>query len=63
MRWFPISTIAVAATAAIVTTVLAIPEGPAPGTPEWTQRESANYAKNSEAPTEQAQNPDRKSVV
>ena len=33
---------------------LAIPEGPAPGTPEWTQREADNYARTSEAPTEQA---------
>ena len=32
---------------------LAIPEGPAPNTPEWTQRESDNYARTSEAPNEQ----------
>src|SRR4051794_11101223 len=35
----------------------AIPEGPADGTPEWTQRESTNYARTSEAPNEQASNP------
>src|SRR5262245_23584739 len=33
---------------------LAIPEGPAEGTPEWTQREATNYARTTEAPTEQA---------
>jgi len=32
---------------------LAIPEGPAEGTPEWTQREATNYARTSEAPNEQ----------
>ena len=32
---------------------LAIPEGPAEGTPEWTQREATNYARTTEAPTEQ----------
>ena len=31
----------------------AIPEGPAPNTPAWVQREAANYAKTTEAPTEQ----------
>lgn len=31
----------------------AVPEGPAPNTPEWTAREQANYAKTSEAPDEQ----------
>jgi hypothetical protein len=38
--------------------VLAIPEGPAPNTPEWTQREMQNYARTTEGPNEQAQNPD-----
>ncbi len=32
---------------------LAIPEGPDPGTPEWTQREATNYARTTEATTEQ----------
>lgn len=32
----------------------AIPEGPAPNTPEWAAREQANYAKTLEAPAEQA---------
>lgn len=41
----------------IASPVLAIPEGPAPSTPEWLQREVNNYAKVSEAPTEQASNP------
>ncbi len=36
---------------------VAIPEGPAPGTPEWTAREVANYARTTEAPSEQAANP------
>lgn len=36
----------------------AIPEGPEPNTPEWGQREAGNYAKVSEAPTEQLSNPD-----
>jgi len=40
------------------TAALAIPEGPAPGTAEWDQREAANYARTSEAPTEQAQSTD-----
>lgn len=31
----------------------AIPEGPAANTPEWAQREFANYAKTGEAPREQ----------
>ena len=35
----------------------AIPEGPEPGTPEWLQRELANYAKTLEAPLEAATNP------
>jgi hypothetical protein len=39
--------------AALVSAAHAIPEGPAPNTPEWAQRESANYAKTSEAPNEQ----------
>jgi hypothetical protein len=43
---------------AISTSVLAIPEGPEPGTPEWTQREAENFAKTSEAPNEQAQKPE-----
>lgn len=34
-------------------TVHAIPEGPAPNTPEWFAREAANFARVSEAPTEQ----------
>lgn len=32
---------------------LAIPEGPAPNTPEWLQREASNYAKTLEAASEQ----------
>jgi hypothetical protein len=36
----------------------AIPEGPEPGTPEWTQRDLANVARSTEAPTEQASSPD-----
>lgn len=35
----------------------AIPEGPGEQTPEWGQREEANYARVSEAPAEQASNP------
>ncbi len=35
----------------------AVPEGPEYPTPEWAQRELANYAKVLEAPTEQASNP------
>ena len=31
----------------------AIPEGPAPNTPEWAAREQANYARTTEAPDEQ----------
>lgn len=31
----------------------AIPEGPAPNTPEWAAREQANYARTLEAPAEQ----------
>lgn len=31
----------------------AIPEGPAPNTPEWAQREATNYARTSDAPSEQ----------
>lgn len=37
--------------------VLAIPEGPEAGTPEWRTREADNYAKTTEAPNEQANNP------
>jgi hypothetical protein len=37
--------------------VSAIPEGPAAGTPEWSAREAANYARTTEAPSEQAANP------
>lgn len=37
---------------------LAIPEGPAPNTPEWLQREASNYAKTLEAASEQVNNPD-----
>lgn len=33
--------------------VRAIPEGPEPNTPEWAQREAANYARTTEAPAEQ----------
>ena len=36
----------------------AIPEGPADNTPEFADREAANYARTSEAPNEQAANPD-----
>ncbi len=36
------------------TSAWAIPEGPDPGTPEWEQREAQNYARTSEAPSEQA---------
>ena len=43
---------------AVAATVHAIPEGPAPNTPEWTAREVANYARTTEAPTEQLSNPD-----
>src|SRR5690348_13043000 len=43
---------------AFASSALAIPEGPAPGTPEWDQREAANYAGTSEAPTEQTQSTD-----
>ena len=46
------------AAVAMNTSVLAIPEGPDPGTPEWDQREADNYARTSEAPNEEAQNPD-----
>lgn len=42
---------------ALTTSASAIPEGPADGTPEWTQREATNYGRTAEAPTEQAQNP------
>lgn len=35
----------------------AVPEGPAPQTPEWGEREAANYEKVLEAPAEQASNP------
>lgn len=38
--------------------VHAIPEGPAPNTPEWTAREAANYARTTEAPTEELASPD-----
>jgi len=38
--------------------VLAVPEGPDPNTPEWYQRELTNYAKVTEAPAEQATNPE-----
>lgn len=31
----------------------AIPEGPAPNTPEWAAREATNYARTGDAPTEQ----------
>ncbi len=41
---------------AIATSALAIPEGPDPGTPGWTQREATNYARTSEAPDEQSSN-------
>src|SRR5262245_37011008 len=41
----------------LATSAWAIPEGPADGTPAWTQREQANYSKTDEAPTEQSQNP------
>ena len=43
---------------ASVSPALAIPEGPAPNTPEWTARETTNYARTTEAPTEQLANPE-----
>lgn len=49
--------ITLALIAASAATSWAIPEGPADGTPEWTQREQANYARTDEAPSEQAANP------
>lgn len=50
-RWLPLL-LALSASPA-----LAIPEGPAPATPEWLQRELSNFAKVGEAPVEQASNP------
>lgn len=49
----PILRRAVAASWLLSGTALAIPEGPAPNTPAWVQREALNYAKTTEAPTEQ----------
>ena len=40
-----------------VSSAAAIPEGPAPNTPEWTARETTNYARTTEAPSEQLANP------
>ena len=40
----------------------AIPEGPAPNTPEWTTRETTNYARTTEAPNEQLANPNFETV-
>lgn len=49
--WIAISALLFAGTA------FAIPEGPAPDTPEWFQREAQNYARTLEGPAEQAANP------
>ena len=43
-------------------TARAVPEGPDPNTPEWTAREAANYARTTEAPTEQLANPNFETV-
>src|SRR5688572_32089661 len=43
--------------AAAAPAAFAIPEGPAYPSPEWAQREQANYAKVGEGPIEQASNP------
>lgn len=53
---------AVAIVLLAVSHAVAIPEGPAEGTPEWTQRETANYARTTEAPTEQVANTDFETV-
>jgi hypothetical protein len=45
-----------------VSSAFAIPEGPDPNTPEWTARETTNYARTTEAPTEQLSNPDFETV-
>ena len=45
-----------------VSSAAAIPEGPAPNTPEWTTRETTNYARTTEAPDEQLANPNFETV-
>ena len=50
------SVLAILGTLVIAAPAWAIPEGPAPNTPEWLTRESENYAKTIEAPVEQAGN-------
>lgn len=60
MSWLRVSAVLLLAgiAMAVADPACAIPEGPAPGTPEWQAREQANYNKTQEAPGEQGTSPE-----
>ena len=57
-----LAVVLVAGALVFVSAAAAIPGGPAPNTPEWTTRETTNYARTTEAPNEQLANPNFETV-